>query len=243
MDSSKALKYHIKTFQVAGVWPTSLASPYSLLYQVWAVLIFLALGILFPLSQILNIFFAQSVAEMVDRSVITSSVVIVVVKGAVLHTTQKGLNQYFKLIKRLDSEVQDEKDIEQMNKTITIGHQLYFSYLYPYISTCVLLVFQTVYSKPENRMWYSTYAYPFDWAKRSNVYVCGLFLQGFANTCIVLFAVAVDTYGVVMLQILSTHIGILQERLKSLGNAKEQSTGEHWNELISGCKSYENILR
>lgn len=180
---------------------------------------------------------------MVDRSVITSSVVIVVVKWVVLYTTQKGLNQFFELIKRLDSEIQDKKHIDQMNKTIKIGHQLYFAYLYPYISTCVLLVFQTIYSKPENRMWYSTYAYPFDWAKRSNVYVCGLFLQGIANTCIVLFAVAADTYGVVMLQILSTHIGIAQDRLKCLGNSEELSKAEQWNELISGCKTYENILR
>ncbi|XP_055322119.1 odorant receptor 33a-like [Sitodiplosis mosellana] len=180
---------------------------------------------------------------MVDRSVITSSVVVVVVKAIALFTTRKGLNEFLEIIKSLDSEIHDESHIFQMNKTIKIGHRLYISYLYPYISTCVLLVFQTIYSKPETRMWSSTYAYPFKWAQRTNVYVGGLFLQGIANTCIVLFAVAADTYGVVMLQILSTHIDILQDRLKCLGQAKELSSDEHFNQLISGCKTYENILR
>lgn len=242
MDSLKALKYHFKTFQVAGVWPSKNEHQDFLLYRIWTVVIFLTLGFLFPISQILNIFFANSIIEMVDRSVITSSVVVVVVKGMALYTTRKGLNDFFETIKGLESEIYDESHITKMNKTIKIGHQLYFSYLYPYISTCVILIIQTIYSKPESRMWSSTYAYPFEWAQRTDIYVGGLFVHGFANTCIVIFAVAADTYGVILIQILSTHIDILQEHLKCLGNARELSTVGHFNQLISHCKKYESIL-
>lgn len=242
MDSSKALIFHFKTFRVTGVWPKESTSR-SLLYNIWTVLVLIVLGFLFPITQILNIFFAHSVTEMVDRLVITSSVVVVVLKGMAIYSTRKGLNEFFEIIKGLDSEIHDDSQILQMNKTIKIGHQLYFSYLYPYISTCVLLVFQTIYSKPETRMWSSTYAYPFEWAQRTNIYVGGMFAHGIANTCIVIFAVAADTYGVILLEIISTHIDILQERLKHLGNAKELHDDEHFNQLICCCKSYESILR
>lgn len=242
MDSSKALKFHIKTFRVAGVWPSETSSR-SLLYDIWTVLVLIVLGFFFPISQILNIFFAHSIMEMVERLVITSSVVVVVLKGMAIYSTRKGLNEFFEINKGLDSEIRDDSQILQMNKTIKIGHQLYFSYLYPYISTCVLLVFQTIYSKPESRMWSSTYAYPFEWAQQTNIYVGGMFVHGIANTCIVIFAVAADTYGVILLQILSTHIDILQERLKFLGYAKELCDDEHFNQLICRCKSYESILR
>lgn len=137
----------------------------------WTIFVLLILGILFPLTQILNIFYAGSVMEMVDRSVITSSIVIVVVKAINLYATRKGLNELFYVIKGLDGEIHDECHILYMNATIKLGHQLYFTYLCPYISTCVLLLFQTIFSMPENRMWSSTYGYPFEWAHNEYIYL------------------------------------------------------------------------
>lgn len=242
MDSSKALKYHLKIFRLAGVWPEA-ASKYFLAYHIWTFFVILLLGILFPFSQILNIFFADSITEMVDRSVITSSVVIVVVKALNLYTKRRELNEFFEIMKELDDEIQEEYQIQRMKSAIKISHQLFFAYFYPYISTCVLLVFQTIYSRPAIRLWSSTYAYPFDWAQKTKVYVIGLFIHGIANTCIVIFAVAADTYGAVLIHILSTHIDILQHRLTELGKNKKFSDKEHFDQLIYCCKAYESILR
>lgn len=242
MDSSVALKYHLKTFHLAGVWP-NVSSKYSILYHSWTLFIFLVLGLLFPLSQILNIIFADSIIEMVDRSVITSSVVVVVIKALNLYIKRKELDDFFSEIKKLDIEIQEESQVQQISTAIKISHKLFFSYLYPYISTCVLLAFQTIYSRPAIRMWSSTYAYPFDWSQKTEIYVTGLFIQGICNTCIVIFAVAADTYGAVLIHILSTHIDILQDRIKKLGKNKNNGDKEPFEQLIFSCKSYESVLR
>ncbi|XP_031621607.1 odorant receptor 33a-like [Contarinia nasturtii] len=176
---------------------------------------------------------------MVDRSVITSSIITNVVKALNLYATRSGLNEFLMVIKGLDAEIHDESHIFKMNATIKLGHQLYFWYLGPYVSTCVLLVFQTIFSSPVNRMWQSTYSFPFEWAQQHQIYTSGLFIQGFANTCSVIFAVAADTYGVILIQILSTHIKILHERLEILGTLRHE---KNFNKLIYCCKIYENIL-
>lgn len=242
MDSSKALKYHIKTFRLAGVWPVK-SERYPLLYHIWTIIVFVLLGILFPFSQVLNIFFADSIMEMVDRSVITSSVVVVVIKAVNLYHKRNGLTDLFNELKKLDDDIKETSHIIQMNSTIKIGCQLYFTFLFPYISTCIVLVFQTIFSKPESRLWSSTYAYPFDWTHETHIYISGLFIQGIANSCIVIFAVAADTYGVILIHIISTHIGILQERLERLGKTEHTSAQERFDELIYCCKSYDSILR
>lgn len=204
---------------------------------------FFILGILFPISLILNFFFVDSIIEMVDRSVITSSVIVVVLKALNLYATRSGFDEFLKIIKILDGEIHEESHIFQMNATIKLSHQLYFCYLFPYVSTCGLLAFQTLFSAPANRLWQSTYSYPFKWAQNNQIYTSGLFIQGFANTCIVFFAVAADTYGVILIHILSTHINILQERLKILGKPKHFTAEDNFNQLIYCCKIYENILR
>lgn len=242
MDSLLALKYHFKTFSLFGVWLKNEAEN-SRLYHFWTVIIFIVLGVLFPLSQIVNIIFVNSVTEMVDRSVITSSVVVVVIKALNLYANRKRLTELLNQLTDLDGEINELSHIQHINLAIKFGHRLYFTFLYPYISTCVLLVFQTIYSRPEIRLWSSTYEYPFEWAHQTHIYVIGLFIQGIANTCVVIFAVAADTYGVVLIHLLSKHIVILQDRLECLGQNANQSANEHYNELIFCCNVYEWILK
>lgn len=242
MDSLVALKYHFRTFFLFGLWSKNQAEN-SHLYHFWTALVFFVFGIFFPLSQIVNVFFVNSVTEMVDRSVITSSVVVVVIKALNLYANRKKLTELLNQLKDLDGEINELSHIQHLNSAIKIGHRIYFTFFYPYILTCVLLVFQTFHSRPEIRLWSSTFAYPFEWAHQTNVYISGLFIQGIANTCVVIFAVAADTYGVVLIQLLSMHIVILHERLECLGQNVNQSTNEHFSELIFCCSVYERILR
>lgn len=242
MDSSKALKYHFKTFTFVGLWPKS-SIRYPFLYIFWAVIVWLILGIFYPLSLILNLIFAESIFEMAERLVITSSVVVLVIKAINLISNRNGLRQLFVQLKELDDGISDELHVAEMQSVIQISHRLYFSFLCSYISTCVLLVFQAIFSKPETRMWSSTYSYPYDWAHLSYVYVSGIFFQGISNHCIVVFAVAADTYGVILIHILAAHINILHSRLERLGKCVRQSGREQYYDLIYCCKVYEKILR
>lgn len=242
MDSSTALKYHLNTFKLAGLWPT-IESNVHHLYHLWTVLIFLVLGILFPLSQMLNIYFADTITEMVDRSIITSSVVVVVIKALNLYTNRNKLMEFFVNLKELDDEITETIHLQRLNSTVKLGQRLYFLFLYPYILTCILLVFQTIYSSPAIRLWMSTYAYPYEWAHQTPIYMSGLIGQAIANTCIVIFAVAVYTYGVVLIHLLSTHIGILHNRLERIGNYTQQTLDDNYNDVILCCNIYERILR
>lgn len=226
---------------MAGFWP--MPTRFRVFYYMWTMLIFITIGTLFPISQIVNIFFAKSVTEMAERMVITSSVIVVAAKAFILYINRKGLDDLLQLLKDLDGEIQERSHINQLNSAVKLGRQMYIAYLFPYISTCVLLVFQTIYSRPENRMWSSTYAYPFEWAQRPAVYVSGLFIHGFSNTSIVIFALAVDTYGVILIHIVTTHIVILQERLQLLGKNRSLSDAEQYNQLVYCCKLYEKILK
>lgn len=243
MDSTKSLKYQLKTFRILGAWKKP--SKFSIFYTIWTMILFVIVGFLFPLSQILSIFFASSISEMVDRMVITSSVVIVVVKAINVYTKQEKLQEFFHVIKRLDKKITEEAHIAQFNEIIKFSQQMYFSFFYSFLSTCVVLVFQTIYSKPSRRLWSSTYSYPYEWAQHPYVYVGGLFFQGIANTIVVLFAVSTDTYVAIFNHVLAGHIDVLNDRLQHLGDKEFAVDADkyHYDELVQCCRIYRDILR
>lgn len=241
MDSSKALKYNLRTFTFVGLWPLK-SLRYPFLYNFWAVIVWLILGILYPCTLILSLFFADSIYEMAEHLVLTSSVVVLVIKAINLLLNRKELRQLFGQLEELDGDIREEPHVAQMQALILMSHRLYFSFLCPYIFTCVLLVFQAIFSSPETRMWSSTYSYPFDWAHFTYIYVSGIFFQGICNFFIVFFAVAADTYGVILIYILVAHIDILHRRLERLGKCYHKAGSEPYGDLIYCCKAYEKIL-
>lgn len=241
MNSLETLKYHFKTFHFTGALPPP---EQTVFHKIWSWIFFLIVGVLFPFSQILSIFFAKSINEMVDRLIITSSAVVVVAKGLNLYTKCQQLMDFFAILRLLDREITETRHINQFNKVIRDAHRLYYLFLYPFIATCVLLVFQTIYSRPEIRLWSSTFTYPFEWAQDVCIYVGGLFFQGIANTSMVIFAVSVDTYGVILIHVVTSHIKVLNESLEQLGAKYSHfQSKQAINELIYYCKVYENILR
>lgn len=245
MDSLELLRNHINTFKLFGLWPYFQLKP-SLWYRLWSFITFITIGILFTLSLILSVFYSSSVDKIVDNLIITSSVVVVILKGINLFVNKSKLLELFQLLHRIDSQIHEEKHLSKFSIIFRDCRYLYTAYLYTFMPTVIMLIFQVIFSRPERRMWNSTYLYPYDWAKDPYAYYGGIVFQGISNCCVCYFAISVDTYGIILIKILEGYVEILCDRVQKLGKKDVLAmvpTHLLYSDLINCCKSYENLLR
>lgn len=99
MDSRLVLKWHIRVFKLCGLWPPKGG---SILYSIWVVFFTLTVNIGFPISQLICVLWIDSVNAAVDNMIITSSVIMAVVKGLNVLAKKKTFVELLQLMKELD---------------------------------------------------------------------------------------------------------------------------------------------
>lgn len=219
----------IRPFELFGIWPKRPSHP---LYHIWTLIIFLIVGIAFPLSQLINCFFVDSIEAFVGILLVTSTVTVVVIKSVIIYKKRTKLMKILKILKNLDADVHETDHIEIVNLVLRQCKKIYFLFLFIYVFACVILTFQVCLVPPEYRMWPSTILYPYKWAKIHTIYIGGIVFQGIANTLICIFSGSGDTYGIILSNILVAHIQIFCKKLEKL--EEEQ--------IVKCCKIYEDIL-
>lgn len=231
METFRVLrKVMIRPFELFGVWPKS-SSP--LLYHLWTLTMFLVVGVAFPLSQLINCLFVDSVDAFVAILLVTTTATVVVAKSVIIYKKRSKLVRLLDILRRLDSEVHELDHVEIMNRVLRQCVKIYYLFLFIYVLACAILTFQVLLVPKEYRVWPSTSMYPYKWAQVESVYIGGFAFQGIANTLICVFAGSGDTYGINLSNILVAHIRILCLKLERLSETQ----------IVKCCQIYEDILR
>lgn len=239
MHTEINLKFHLILFRVVGLWPTSKSSKS---YIIWCAFFSLIVIIGFPISQIVCVFYVNSVNEAVDSLLLLCTAAFVPPKAFNVLFHVKQLTELLKLINEMD----EKKFIGSTHFNVIKKRSSWITYSSAcvYISACCCIAIQVIVSEPSKRFWSSTFFYPAEILHGQVIYVSGIFYQGFSNFIFVILCAAVDTYAVVLLIILNEYIRAIGNKLQSIGYKNQHlKFGKNEKELIVICQTYEDCLR
>lgn len=239
MDSCLVLKWHIRLFKLCGLWPPENGST---LYSIWMVFFNWFVNVAYPISQIACGFWIESVDRMVDYVFITSSVIMVVIKGFNVLAKKKYFVELLRLIQELDATITTEEYEKHFKPKFQSLNTLLQFFTFTYMGCWVFAVSQDIVADPSQKTYSSTYFYPSEFLHQRDIYTGGIMFQWIANLCQVIINIFVDTYGAWLTHILGGHIEVLSQRLQSLGINPEDSHDQE-KELIKLCKKYLLIIR
>lgn len=241
MNSQTAITYHIRAFKVCGMW---LLGNSSLLYRLWSFIYSLFVCIIFPISAVICVFFADSVEVFVDHLFISSTFIMAAIKGFNVFVKLKTFSQLFQLMSELDETITPEEHQKIFLPIFKQSNGLFLFFCGNYGASWLFILFQVLASSPEKRMWSSTYLYPIEFLHHPTIYMGGIVFQGIANFLLVIFGIALDSYPASLLHVLSGHISVLGNRMSNIADCKKRhdSFGEK-QELITNCKRYILISR
>lgn len=242
MDSRVVLKWHVRVFKICGLWPPEDG---SILYNIWVVFFTITVNIGFPVSQLICVLWVDSVNAAVDHLVITSTVIMAVVKGLNVLAKKKTFVELLRLMKELDSTVTPDEYERIFKRKFQLSDGLLLLFCINYIGSWTCVAIQVIMSDPAHRLWSSTYLYPSEFLHQRSIYTGGIIFQAISNLLLVFVDIMVDTYGASLLHILGGHIEILSQRLQALG--KDCNTIDDFRQqepiLIELCKKYLLIIR
>lgn len=244
MDSQKALKWHIAVFKVTGL--LSPEKP-SNIYSYYSITVSILSFILFPLSALSCVFFLDSIDSIVENLILTSSSIMLAVKGFNLLIKQRVFVELLNTLKKLDVSVTQNEfqriflpKVGRSNRLL-----LLFGLLCMLNWFCVAL--QVIVLPMEERMWLSTLLYPIEILHHPIIYVGGVVFQCLASLHQVSVACAVDTYCTPLIDTINGHYKVLGERLSVLGcslaNRKSKDCLPEKLTLVDLCEKYIVILK
>lgn len=238
------LKYHILMFRVCGLWPNEKG---SWLYDCWSTIFVVVVAIGFPLSQLVCVLFVDSVDAIVEHLVLSSTVVMATVKGINVLIQKRKLVQLFGILNQLDENVAIKKrKYQEIFDAIRKNcNNISLLFVAAYGVAWLILVLQAVFSNAGSSSgWSSTYLYPSEYLHKPSIYIGGLVYQATSNLLLCVLDAVVDTYSVILVNILVGHIDILKIQMQEF-DAKERSKNDpnQYKSLIQFCKNYDTILR
>lgn len=235
------LKPHIICFRISGMWPPVLTS-HS--YNLLSILCIIFIGIGFPFTELMNIFFVDSVSKIIDHCLISSTVVSGTVKGVNLYVQQSKLRKIFRLHKDMMARYANGAAEKEKFQNITKHNlEIHNFFLYSYLTGSAGVALQVLLSNPESRLFASTYLLPYAFASQPLVYLTVIFYQNFCSFLFSIYNAVLDTYPVILILILCGHMDILQNRLMSLKAHKPKKTGKQDTKMIDLDKEYYDELK
>lgn len=241
MNSRKVLKWHIRVFKFCALWPPE---DEALLYNCYTIIFSIAVNFGFPISQLICVLYVDSINAIVDHLVITSTVVMAVIKGLNVLAKKRTFVKLLRLMKEMDQSVTNEEEISIFYPIFRDSHRVLLIFFINYISSWSCVAMQVIMSTPDHRLWSSTFLYPVEFLHHPAIYVGGIFFQAISNLLLVFVDIVVDTYGASLLHVLGGHLDVLGNHLRSLGHVNgKKGAVEQKAELIELCKKYILIIR
>lgn len=243
MDSRLVLKWHLRVFKMCGLWPPEEKGTASILYNIWTVIFTLAVNFAFPISQIICVLWVDSVPAAVDHLVITSTVIMAVVKGLNVLAKKKTFVELLRLMKELDATVTPDEHEKIFKQKFFVSDGLLLLFCANYIGSWLCVAIQVIMSSPEHRLWSSTYLYPSEFLHNHRIYFGGIIFQAISNLFLVFVDIVVDTYGASLLHVLGGHIEVLGQHVQKLRENCTKINEHQEKALIDLCKRYLLIIR
>lgn len=244
------LKLNVALYRLSGMWPPLKR---SYLYPILSFAILLIIGIGAPFSQLMNIFFVDSVDTAMDQCLISSTVVAGTIKGVNVYLQQSKLRKIFQLHKEMLGKWAKGTDVhEQFEKIAKNNVKVVKFFIWMYMAGGTGVALQTIFSTTEKRLYASTYFVPYEFGKNPAVYFPVIVFQVISSFGYCVWNAIEDTYPVILILMLCGHLDTLQMQLINLGikdNALDLKIGrgplnqKYYAELRNCVFYYESCLR
>lgn len=235
------LRSQVFVMRVTGVWPT----PTDSYCYKWVTFIFFCwVGILNPLLQFVNIFFATSVQDAMDYSFLSLTCFSTAAKAAIIYRRRDNIRQLFRihvdLLRRAGRNENHYDPVARMN----CGIHMFIGAIY--VLCWVGFLVQCIFAKPYDRMWPSTTRWPYKFARYREAYWAVLIQQAFGNLGMTIWGGIEDAFYVGLMNTTCGHLNLLKTRLMVLGTetvATQKQDLYFFAELVKCCKRYEECSR
>lgn len=243
MSTADIFKYHIFMFRVCGIWPNEKG---GWLYDCWSVIFYVIVAIGFPLSQLVCVFFVDSVDGVVENLLLVNTCATAAVKGVNLYIQKRKLVQLFSILDKLDENtpIERKKYEEIFEPLIKSGNRISLMFAAAYGTSWTILALQLFLVSADKRGWSSTYLYPEGFFHMPIIYVGGSIYQATSNLFFCFLDAALDTYAVIFMNILIGHIEVMKIQLQQFtADDSPQNRSRQYQSLIRLCEYYKSILR
>lgn len=235
----RGFRSHIFLLRVLGLWPSADASRW---YKYLTIAYFSFVGIVFPLSQLVNMFFVHTILQAMDSMFISFASWATTCKAAVIYWRRDHIRQLFCLNANIAHN--GNSGMAQRATHTNINVQIILAALY--LVTWFFGVIQSVVVKRVNAMLPSTAHWPYDIVHEGNVYWPGLVLQSVTSGVFIVSVATMDAFYIASITMTCGHIAQLKERLRNLGTVDvrgDNSELRFYKDFIDCCHRYENCLR
>lgn len=237
-DIPPGLQSHVFEMRISGFWPTVDDSRY---YKWLTIGMFLFVGVIFPLSLFVNMFFVASVLEAINHFFLSMTHSSTIFKMCIIYWQRERIRELFRINVGLSHGAEYTNQIARTNVRL---HTL-FTLLYG--GSCCGLITQSILSRRGEGVLPSTSLYPFDFVQRREIYSIFLVYQCFSNTCCALLATTPEGFYVGLMNQACGHLIDLKNRLKNLGTQINGHNADRdavfYRDAIDCCKRYEHCLR
>lgn len=235
-------KSHVLMMRVTGVWPTADDPSW---YKWLTIAFFSFVGLLFPLSLLVNVLFANSIEEAMDYSFTSLSCWSSSFKTSMIFWQRQRVRELFRIHGRLSHGFGHNAEHHTRVAQINTRVHVYLSIVYS-VTVCTNVV-QSIFSKPEDAILPSTTHFPFEFAQRRAVFWSLFVCQTLCVNCLIIWTGIDDSFFIALINTTCGHLTDLKERLKSLGsdytNADENRDLRFCKEMFGCCKQYEECSR
>lgn len=230
----KAMDFHVLAWKVCGVWHR----PGQPRWYIWyAVLTNLMCYILFPFFIAAQLFFTDTVRELMDILLFLPTS-LVGLKSALIVLNQPKLLRLFGLLHEMDRMVQTDEQREQIRKALRVSRRLIvFLSTEFYVSIAAHFALPLMSEGPV-LMWSAWY--PLDYKNVAAIYYALMVYQLLATVMCAYLLSSLDVYGLALYRVLSAHLDILGSQLRQLGrNGNERPVD--CERALRKCIVYHNL--
>lgn len=247
-DTYMAFYYHWKVWHWMGIKSPKNVNLY--IYMIYAFFVNFLVTFLFPLTLIVNVFYARNTKELCENLTITLTDTIANLKFFNVYLVRYELEKIKSLLNKLDRRAQQEQEKKILRTAIKTSQKLFLVFVHLYSVGTFLSILKVIISDKRSLLYPAWFGV--NWFDNTSIYIivmtyqlCGLMIQALQNC-------ANDSYPPAYLIILTAQMKALELRVSHVartasGTEKFYFTKEEhlrnlydFNECI---KDYENILK
>ncbi|KAM7347131.1 odorant receptor 2a [Cochliomyia hominivorax] len=247
-NTHMAFLYHWKVWHWMGIKAPKNCNIQR--YRIYAVFINLLVTFLFPLTLIVNVFFAKNTQQLCENLTITITDTIANLKFFNVYLVRDDLERIKTILNKLDKRAESKDEQSILNNAIWISQLSFLIFVRLYtVGTC-LSILKVIFAEERSLLYPAWFGV--NWFGNTFLYIIVITYQLFGLIIQALQNCANDSYPPAYLVILTAQMKALEVRVKAIGrhaNGDEQmSLGEeerlrNLNEFNECIKDYKNILK
>lgn len=239
MDSTSALNYQLRIFRFFGMLPEKQSNNF---YKLWGLVVFVVSGIGLVTCQGISVFYIKSADDLVKELLLLVTTVGSAIKIGVFHLRRRNFINAMKILGNADGRVKDSNHNFTMQTIFKHSRRITIIYSVFYLGSLLSLFLELPFLERDARIWKSTTLIPNEIAQKPYVYYSVLIFEIIGNSLNCVTGLCVDSCGLILINLLCGHIGVLTSYLQKLGVQRRRSNCKTDRLELKECIEHYDLL-